>query len=1355
MKKNLQKHNFKKKSFTTLLQSLACIKYLKLIIVCLIAFLTQNAFSQSIFTNPITDANPSASNPFTTGQTVDANLTVSGIGYGSGLTAVSSIDRYNFKSWPTGGLSTTDYIEFVLTPNSTFKINLSSLVYTGAISSGGPSSLVLRSSVDAFGSDISSLSATGQTVSLSAVAFQNRTTAITFRIYGYGATAATGTFSINSFTFNGTVIPTTPTIPVITSALTASNIINIPATPYQITASNFPASFSATNLPPGLSINTSTGQITGTPTSAAGSPNVIISATNAAGTGSATLVYTVNLQTCTTTGQVVWNFDTPSASPSSFTTTNLVISDVIRGNNNNGTSSSFPTTSPILFDNSSPSNTYSGFSAGTNIGAATRDGALNLAANGSAYFEFTLTPAVNFTSTLNAIQFGLRSTGTGPKSYSIRSSLDNYASNIANATTLANSTWDLKTPTLTATQSALGTSVTYRIYGFDGSGASANIATWRIDDVKLTVNIIRSPPTIFAITNNGTSYCSGGVGIAVGLAGSQSGVNYQLILNGTTNIGAVVVGSGSAISFGNQTAAGTYSVNATYNNTTCLSVMSNPFSISVNNANTWTGALSTAWENTGNWACGIVPNVNTIQIDIPNAPPSGRQPVLNSNVIISGILNLIGTNSTLTLNGNILTLNSTITGSGSLIGSATSNLIIDNDAGTAFSINMHQIGNNNQLNNYTQNRNATITLTNPLLINGVVNNASTSGTLASGSGNLTLLSTASITSGIAYLNIGANVSGNVNVQSYFTGGNINNRGTRMIAFPVIDPASPNNIFQQIKSQMFFTGPGNTSNNFDLGGTGVPNATTMVTQNESKLDSEYGFNLIPTLQTPTIPATAYFLFYRGNRTSNITNKLNPPFAIPENVTQNYNGTINKGTINIGVTFTANSGNLYNGICAIGNPYPAVIDFDAFLSDNSNRLEDILSIIKPDRTGQITKIGTVSTNNNFNAPIGTTAQDIRYIQPCQSFYVRVKPGQNGNVTFNETQKATQITSPARLLGKPERNIILSSQKQTNNNTKTQKVLRIAITDNILNNETAVIFKEGSLATYQNNDAILLTNPILNCATLSSDSVAMAINLMPKITNSTTIKLLVNSETTNQNLKLNFSNLTDFTNYTLVLKDSYLNTLTPITPNNATYNFGIDKNIKPSFGNKRLELLIEPKIVLPLNFISFAVEPESANAKLKWQVNDQTDVTHFEILKATDGINFTTIGQRLKTKERNDFYTYVDEHLDENNYYQIKQINTDGSFETSQIKYLGTQINHLDFKIFPNPVNKEFTLQCPNTKAKNLEITLYDLTGKKIKIFISEPKNQLKFNIADLPSGVYILQVKHQNLNQVLFKSKFIKQ
>jgi len=74
--------------------------------------------------------------------------------------------------------------------------------------------------------------------------------------------------------------------PVITSSTVAQGSLNSFFT-YQITATNSPTSYSAVGLPPGLSINTSTGLISGTPLTA-GSTNVSIKATN--GGGDSTIV---------------------------------------------------------------------------------------------------------------------------------------------------------------------------------------------------------------------------------------------------------------------------------------------------------------------------------------------------------------------------------------------------------------------------------------------------------------------------------------------------------------------------------------------------------------------------------------------------------------------------------------------------------------------------------------------------------------------------------------------------------------------------------------------------------------------------------------------------------------------------------------------------------------------------------------------------------------------------------------------------------------------------------------------------------------------------------------------------------
>lgn len=96
--------------------------------------------------------------------------------------------------------------------------------------------------------------------------------------------------------------------------------------------------------------------------------------------------------------------------------------------------------------------------------------------------------------------------------------------------------------------------------------------------VTVTVGPGCIAPQVFNVTGGG-AFCSGGAGVSVGLSGSQSGVNYQLQVN-SVNTGSPVAGTGSAISFGNQTAPGSYTVVAT--NGGCSSNMTGSVTVTVN-----------------------------------------------------------------------------------------------------------------------------------------------------------------------------------------------------------------------------------------------------------------------------------------------------------------------------------------------------------------------------------------------------------------------------------------------------------------------------------------------------------------------------------------------------------------------------------------------------------------------------------------------------------------------------------------------------------------------------------------------------------------------------------------------------
>jgi hypothetical protein len=161
----------------------------------------------AIWSNDITGAS-SNGNPYTTGDVKDANITVSGIGAGGGVAANSGGGRYNWRNWT----SNTGYFSWTLTPNSGYEIDFASLTGEWQRSGTGPNAYSLRSSLDGFASNIASGSITGSaepvefSLNLSAGTFDAIADPITFRLFATGAGGSSGTFSINNFSFHGSVL---------------------------------------------------------------------------------------------------------------------------------------------------------------------------------------------------------------------------------------------------------------------------------------------------------------------------------------------------------------------------------------------------------------------------------------------------------------------------------------------------------------------------------------------------------------------------------------------------------------------------------------------------------------------------------------------------------------------------------------------------------------------------------------------------------------------------------------------------------------------------------------------------------------------------------------------------------------------------------------------------------------------------------------------------------------------------------------------------------------------------------------------------------------------------------------------
>ena len=135
------------------------------------------------------------------------------------------------------------------------------------------------------------------------------------------------------------------------------------------------------------------------------------------------------------------------------------------------------------------------------------------------------------------------------------------------------STWSpIVNTTSSQTYTNISVTTQYRVFITNGVCTSTSSV----------VTITSTQPSLFTV-NGGGSICVGGAGISVGLSGSTSGVEYQLLIGGS-NTGAPIIGTGSAISFGLQTLAGTYTVVATDVVLGCTRTMTGSVAVVVNPA---------------------------------------------------------------------------------------------------------------------------------------------------------------------------------------------------------------------------------------------------------------------------------------------------------------------------------------------------------------------------------------------------------------------------------------------------------------------------------------------------------------------------------------------------------------------------------------------------------------------------------------------------------------------------------------------------------------------------------------------------------------------------------------------------
>jgi hypothetical protein len=152
------------------------------------------------------------------------------------------------------------------------------------------------------------------------------------------------------------------------------------------------------------------------------------------------------------------------------------------------------------------------------------------------------------------------------------------------------------------------------------------------------VSVILQNPTITAQPVNTVGCVAGSTNISLTATGGYLSYQWQVDSANTgafTNVnnGGVYSGATTAILNINdaEDSMSGYKFRCVINGLCPPADTSNTVTFTVNNYSTWTGAISTAWSNGGNWTCGTVPTAKT-NVIIPSAPVN--QPLVDITTAI-------------------------------------------------------------------------------------------------------------------------------------------------------------------------------------------------------------------------------------------------------------------------------------------------------------------------------------------------------------------------------------------------------------------------------------------------------------------------------------------------------------------------------------------------------------------------------------------------------------------------------------------------------------------------------------------------------------------------------------------------
>lgn len=171
------------------------------------------------------------------------------------------------------------------------------------------------------------------------------------------------------------------------------------------------------------------------------------------------------------------------------------------------------------------------------------------------------------------------------------------------------------------------------------------------------------------------------------------------------------------------------------------------------------------------------------------------------------------------------------------------------------------------------------------------------------------------------------------------------------------------------------------------------------------------------------------------------------------------------------------------------------------------------------------------------------------------------------------------------------------------------------------------------------------------------------------------------------------------------------------------------------------------LPVHLLSFTALKQNTQVKLNWTVENEIDLSHYEVERSKDGMSYAKIKSVTAFNQAGrNTYTLSDAVETAIYYYRLKMVNNNGSSSYSRIARIDMG-KMLTVAVYPNPAKTMIYVQNLN-KFETAEII--DINGRIIERHKLSGKDEY-LSVQRLTAGMYLLRLRGHGITESIWFSR----